>query len=376
MLIYFLFILVYAVVNTACQSNSTKNGEILVLSGFNVSKRRTLFSILVFCGLLLLYGLRDSSVGVDISQYKYIYENAGGLLPGFWNFKGDFGYYYFNFFFFSRGVPWQIYLFLVYAIVSLAITLFLHKYSDNVYFSLFLFITIGFFTMSMSGLRQSLGVALCLFSYILADSANKKRKRIYKVFFLFLSLAFWFIAFTMHSSAFVFGVFYIIRYFKIKRTWVLAGIIIVLLSFLYGGYLLNAFQWVFPERYKDYSITDAYNVHPLLIAVYVVFILFTCFAIPPTEAKKYYSKTDSLMFVFALLNLLFLCLSIHNNQIGRLRFYFLMPATTMISNALCKLKVKERQLFYFVITVSSLVFFWIVSTGGTLQIDHYKFFFS
>ena len=137
MIVYFMFILFFGVVAVAIQTNTSFNNGVYLYSR-KIQRSKKLYAFLIFVGLLLIYGLRDASVGVDVLQYKYIFFNADkpGVLPQFWEFKNDFGFYYFNLFFFKMGFNWQTYLIVVYAIVSFAIALYIYKFSNDLYFSL------------------------------------------------------------------------------------------------------------------------------------------------------------------------------------------------------------------------------------------------
>ena len=370
MAIYFFYLAFYGVLYYLVDKyKSDKNLD---------SKKSKFFAVSLFVGLVLLYGLRATSVGIDLKQYRYEYENSRSLLPAFWDFKREFGFYYLNLFFYNYNFSWQQYLFVLYFFISGVLVFFMYKYSENLFYSFFVFVTIGLFTMSMSGMRQTLAVCFCLLAFILVDFNEESKNREFKFFpILFrvcLSLFCWTIAVSFHNSAVVFGIFYLVKNLKVKKLWLIIGLLFSLGTLLYGKYLLNIFKFAIPERYESLSLDAEYQINPLVIVV-DVFVTIYCIIFMSTEnqSKKFDRKT-SIFFVFSILNILFLCLSINNNQIGRLQYYFLMANCILIPNTLSKIFYKDREVYFLIISTFCLLYFFIGTYNGQLEIDNYKFF--
>ena len=151
----------------------------------------------ICCGILLflVMGLRHPSIGSDTSHYLYKYLNL--TVDQFMDSNSyEFGFIFFNYFLYNLGVGPQLYLIITSAIIAFTISYFFYNYSKNIFFSFYLFLTIGLFTMSLSGIRQMLSVSFCLLAFI---SYNKLTNYKYLV-----SISFLILSYSFHNSAIIF----------------------------------------------------------------------------------------------------------------------------------------------------------------------------
>ena len=126
-------------------------------------------------------GLRHPSIGSDTEHYLYIYSELSSDQFLYYT-TSEFGFVFFNYILNFFGAPPQIYLLITSAIISFAISYFFYNYSKSIFFSFYLFLTIGIFTMTFSGISQMLAISFCLLAYILF---NKQIKYRYLVSILF-----------------------------------------------------------------------------------------------------------------------------------------------------------------------------------------------
>ena len=117
--------------------------------------------VLAVLPVFLLTGLKAISVGSDTLAYYNRYVGAERMLMETNNITEP-GFNYISFYFHNvLGVSFYTFDAAIAAFVCVILGLFLKKYSDNVYLSVFFYMTIGLFTMSMSGLRQMMAISLC-----------------------------------------------------------------------------------------------------------------------------------------------------------------------------------------------------------------------
>ena len=365
MLIYFVFLFVLATVQVAIFPRSTNGNEIL----FN--KRHNRYFVICAISLTLLMGLRAVTVGRDISSYWDRYENYMYMLQAV-RYRSEFGFNYFNYFMNKVGISWQLYMVITSAIISFTTLLFFKKYTRREYLSLFLFMTIGSFTMAMSGLRQTLAACFCLISFMLLEAEQHKWKKWKRIL---VSVLFWLLAVSFHNSAAVFAVYFILRLFKLRlsKKAIFIWIVLAALSLVYGRYILGIINLVLPTRYSGISLFDSYAINPLIILIAILIPLFSL-AFTKTEEDGKFDCTVTMFFLFSLLNIFFTCLSIHQNQLGRLVYYFSNANVVLISKAIDDTSRSNKMIIVPVLGVMCLVFFYLGASGGTLQIDNYLFF--
>lgn len=177
--------------------------------GLIKSKAANRFFLVVATVFLVVFnGFRNINVGTDTFRYYKRFEeirNANSL-RNFLNIKVEFGYklsqkvfQIFNFNFNYWLLLVAIFMFILFAIV-------IRKHSKNYFISFFLFITLGYYDFSFTGIRQIIAIIIVLFSYryILSKSFNK---------FLITCL----IASSFHSSALVFLPMYYLSRIKWRK---------------------------------------------------------------------------------------------------------------------------------------------------------------
>lgn len=173
----------------------------------------TLFGILA---IFLILALKGTSVGVDISGYEEQYYLSRSI-P--WN---DFDYVYFEkgFILFEKlfsktGLPFQWFTVIIYFLECSALYLLISKFSKDASFSLLFFVCYQFFVFSTSGLRQTIAFSLCVYAFLLFYRG--------RILFSVAGVALIFLAFSIHSSAFIFFivpcVMLFTKYFRIV-SWV------------------------------------------------------------------------------------------------------------------------------------------------------------
>lgn len=231
------------------------------------------------------------------------------------------------------------------------------------FFSLFLYITIGTFTMCMSGIRQSLAMVIVLFAVCLL-----LQKKIFMPVMLIL------LASTIHVSAIVAFIFLPLSRLRISR--MTAGIMIVLCSaaLIYKNYLTPLLILLAPKKYAGFSFDNEYQINSLLIVISIIIPVFCLIFMNRTEADGKYSNETSLWFMMSFMNILFTILTINNNQVGRLTYYFANANAVLIPTVVREMGPSNRRIVLFILIPVCLIYFYLGTKGGTLQIDNYMFF--
>ncbi|WKA50213.1 EpsG family protein [Planococcus liqunii] len=333
----------------------------------NDPHKRFYEALLYGFSLFLLMGLRHSTVGSDIMQYLSTYNNSS-----FYSYyellkNSEWGFEAFNIILKNFYINEQGYLLITSFLIVLAFSVFYFKYSKYIFLSFFLHLTIGLFTMSMSGIRQTLAVGIILFAF---------QYIIKKKFFIFSFLIL--LAFTFHNSAIVFFPVYFLRNIVINRKngSVILGIVISTL--LFRENLTPLIEFFMPERYTArYDVlSEAYPVNPMIVLI-AILIPLVCLILWENvkNLKEKERKIYSLLFLLSCLNAFTVILSLNSNIIGRLSFYFVTFNILLIPNMIKIIKDKNFKFIgVLACIILPLIQFLLSTPDGTLQIDNYKFY--
>ncbi len=232
---------------------------------------------------------------------------------------------------------------------------------------MFLHVTFGLFTMSMSGMRQTLAICIILFAF---DFMVRNKL----IPFVICVMA----AFYCHNSAIVFLPIYFLRNLKITQA---RSIVLLCLasSFLFlRTFIVPLTEILAPEKYLRLygAFSDLHPVNPLVILV-AFSIPFVCLFF--WDYKRWSltgnAKLLSILFVMSLLNLFFNILSLNMNLIGRLSFYFIPFNMVLLPSIISDIKDELMKIIGVICCLTFPLIQFIMSTpGGTLRIDRYLFF--
>ncbi len=325
---------------------------------------------LIFSGvvLFLVMGLRHKYVGIDTTRYLDRYRSSAKLdwssfsVTSGW-IRDEMGFTLVGKLLSVLGVGNQTYLLLYALFISVCITHLISKWCKNFFWGFYFHTTIGLFTMSMSGMRQSIACCIC---WLATDYILKKKPIRFALLVLLAS--------TFHQSAIFFLAFYFFGYFKIRKGggWLLW---FVCLSVLFLRPLLVQLlsNWM-PEKYAIYGmISDKYPINPILVGVALLIPMFCLFfwdrrkVLTSAEEARY-----SLCFFGSFLYAVILIMSLSSNMIGRMSQYFYLFNVVLLCNVIADIKdYKTRYLiFLFALLLPGYMFF----KSQSLGIAPYYFF--
>jgi hypothetical protein len=324
------------------------------------------YFIIAGISLFFIMALRGVSVGTDTLSYYYEYENADIYLNNLLR-ESEFGYSYFNYVINRLGFNFQSYLAIIAAIVVIAISNLYYKYSKNILLSYYLHVTIGLFAMTMTGLRQTLAVALTIFAFIYLMK-NKKL-----MFFILVG-----IAYSFHNSAITFLLVFFLRKARINKKigFIIYGLFCMV--FIAREWIDILIQYIIPDKYIKYMLMkDAIYVNPLVIIVAMAIPLACLFFWPKVNDKdnEDYIRTMSIFFLLSCLNFVVYFLALEIKLFERISFYFIVYNTILIPNIIQGIKSKDiRMLAKIACIILPLIQFVITTPGSSMGIDTYKFF--
>lgn len=308
--------------------------------------------------IILLQALRDFSVGVDLVGYIPAYEAVKHIILGFGEklFNYEIGYLYFSQLFSTIGVDPHVYLGIVAAVIIVPIGLTIRRYSSSAWTSMLLYVTLGLFVFTFSGLRQSIALAICFFSF---RFIQEKRP---VIFCLLVALAV-----TFHMSAVVFALAYPLYHFKLTNIWRALTVPILAVVFLLRASIFAVMYGLYRGFAGTPETTDAYG---LLIAMMIVYALVYAFG----DRRDYATQGYNNLFLAAIVVQMF---ASQSNVVMRAGYYYFIFIILLIPGVISAQKDRYVRLFVlYVLCCASLLFFQWKAGSGYLNVSPYKFFWN
>ena len=162
----------------------TKKGTVLYTVGNVKSEGSNFFVFMSFLAVFLLSALRNKTVGVDTVSYIKYYEAVrelswGGLFKGEWDhhfFTTEKGFMILEKICGDLMVPTQLFIALCAGIFVYGIYKLVSTYIEsNVIVSVFSFLAVGSYLLSINVVRQGIGVGLCCIAWAELKKGNLKR---------------------------------------------------------------------------------------------------------------------------------------------------------------------------------------------------------
>lgn len=333
---------------------------------------RKIYSLVIFILIFLVGGLRDTTVGTDIQTYLYNYNNETVNLKSYMNqidlnsfFEGfEGGFQFLNSILKTFHFNDRLYLMFYSFIFSLSFVIFYYRYSKNFFISILLYITIGNFALSMTGLRQTMAIIIVLYSF---------KYVIKREFLRFLLLMV--IAMSFHLSSVIFIPFYFLFGLNLKKKDIALIFCGLMLLLLFHDIVANHIvPFLTPQRYLRYLNLER-TVEPkiTLVAISITFFsawYWNIFENISIQEKKIVSYLFILSSMYSAVNIL----ALSNAPLNRLSFYFMPFNNLLIPYVLYYMKCKNKKFILSIaIIILVLLYFRIAIPRGSLGVADYTF---
>lgn len=305
-----------------------------------IKKEKIFFAIMavimtVFVGLRVSYN--DTSAYIHAYNMASVPDSFRGIFEGLKNssISDHILYVLIQRIFKYYSIPAQQYL-MFYAVITLIPYLwFINKYSNNVFFSVFLMYALGVYTFCCAGLKQSVAVAFCLIA--IDCFINKK----YILFALFV-----FIGILFHPYAFLFYLVPVLKFVPGSKNTYLMLILFFILGIALQplmGTVINI-TTLLGEEYTEMDLSGA-GVNPFRVAVCNV-PLFLFFLVRKNIPDDHYTSEKRIILNLTFLNgeIIFVGLFGTANYFARLANFFLIFQVLSIPWLLKYLDKKYRAL--------------------------------
>ncbi|WP_018930678.1 EpsG family protein [Gracilibacillus lacisalsi] len=313
----------------------------LTLLTFAKSRITTkLFIVIITIQFALVNGLRHFTVGIDTIRYERKFQSlSSDTISGI----SEIGYEVAQKLFLLFSDNFNFWLLSVAVFVFSLLGLVIYKYSKNYFISYLLFIGLGFFNFSFTGIRQTIAIILVLFSfkYILD-------KKFMKFFIIIL------IAATFHYAAIIFLPIYYIAQIRWNYQYILYLIGSYILLFLLRAPIGELLTLLFYEENSLDRYTSSDNIGGLAILILIVIIL----GIYVYSPIKYNSRENTILANIMVIAFFIQSLSSFSYLFTRLNMFFFIFIILYIPHIInnldklpVKLTIKETKVIKLLITM-------------------------
>lgn len=202
------------------------------------------------------------------------------------------------------GGGYEIVVFMISALVAVSLGIIIYRYSPSPYWSYLIYISLGFYMFTYSGLKQTIAMSFLIFAAMGIFENNFKQ-------FLFWN----FIAGMFHAPAFIFLPAYMFSALKVNRNYFVIILFIAAIVYLFQGQILSMMTDAYYEEEAQYVAKEFIGGRVLMM---ILILGVSWFLRPPRQGDDVYCKVFNLMVAAAIIQYF----SIYNNVFTRLADYY------------------------------------------------------
>lgn len=341
---------------------------------FNIFKRKRKrnFLIIVAIQLILIFALRDHSVGVDILRYERTFNRIeNGSFTEALSVRDNYeniGYFIFNFIISKMGMSFQGFLGIVGIICVIPMIYSIYKYSEFPCLSILIYMGIEIYSFQFSGIKQAIAMSIVLLAFLYIEKNDRKK------FYILLALAILF----HPTSIIALPMYWILKTTNIRRMITLlmsAMVIIYIFRNQIGEMLMLVYDSEYIGRYESSGTIGS-------MSILLILLLLLCFCFAQKEIFCQ-DKMISQYFRILLIATMLQFLSSYAYAFTRINYYYLQ-FLPIISSKIIALPMENKKNGRYMLIVSFLLWcvFFCLSTfmykntiiEGTNTFN-YKFFF-
>ncbi len=337
-----------------------------ILTGQKNNKTMLVCTSILSC---LMMGLRSTSIGSDTERYckgflSYSYIPWNDVFNANRDFgKQNYGFYFFNKclnVIFSSNVT--LYLLCVALVITVAVAIYLKKFSTNYFMSTLMLLSLGFTFFFMTGIKQTLALAFVMMAYI-ALRENKNLK-----FALFVCVAALF-----HNTALVVFLAWPIYKLKIRKMYAVIIPVLLGVTFAFQNQIAQFLQSLVSDgAYGAYGDTYVSNNNLTGLAIQcvilVTFLVLSWKSIKEDEDLRFFLSVYSIGIFFQALTPVIA-------EFFRISMYFSIIGVVMLPYALTKSDFKGKRFLRTGINCVFFLYFILANMGNAAMVPYHFFWY-
>lgn len=301
--------------------------------------------IVSFIPIVLLTAFRSQDVGPDTYNYLRHFERVFSGTESSVDVRNfEWGYRYLVRIIARFTHNKVVFLTIMALITNIPIAIFIMRYSKDAYLSIMLYLTIGSFTFQLTGIRQSIALAILTLSVGFALDR--------KLLWFLISI---YIASRFHRSAYLFAPIYLLGSDVINRK----TFFMIAISVLFVAFSDSIFYRIgINLRYDEYFGGEGVKNFGGWTYIAIMLITMFVYLINRHFNKEAFERSDQFFFIVLLFALTLYVLRYQNRVAERVSLYYRMALIVLLPNAIHGRKNESmRNIVAVLCTVFALALF-------------------
>ena len=308
--------------------------------------------------VFVLLAFKSTSVGTDsLNYYEYFDVVKYSTLDELFQMRNEKGYQLLMKIITSVFSDPQWQFIIVGFFITIAVGIFVYKYSKEPTLSILFYMTFGLFAFNLTGLRQSLAMATCLFAFKYICE-----RKLVKFFLVII------IATTFHTSAVFFIPAYFIAYRKINKVNIFINLIIFVLIVFNAEQLMLLVTTLFATEYGIEQTDSGMTFFIIMLIITIVSLLL----------KKELLELNPNNLLFINLNFItaaFWGLRLISRTAERPAMFYMFASVILLEQILVAVKDRQVKQLMTIAAMSLSCALFIYRLFGNESIYPYSFFF-
>ena len=325
-------------------------------------KKFSLIYILISVGLLAFLAMfRSANVGNDTDTYvNLFYKIAEGTDLSVYSARYEIGYLYLNKLLSYISKNHQILLIITSLYTFAILGRFIYKYSRIPWMSVFMFFSLRYYDISLSGIRQMLAIATILIAYEFIVEKNLKK------FILTIM-----VAVSFHNAAIIFLAAYPLSRCKLNKKIVLITGAISVVFYAVLDSVINSVLIYFPRYYSyvnDVKAEGEVKTATLIGLAMTIVILLACELFNKriksrntlSKSKTLKNREDQMQSLFLLIACAIMFIALKVDILQRFKNIYGIFAIIYLPNSI--VKISDNALRRLIIIITVVLFFAYIAT--------------
>lgn len=299
--------------------------------------------------LILISSMRSYTVGIDTQSYLWRFSNQKFLYSDLYSLinENEFGFSLVMQFFSITDFGFRGLLIFSSIVAIVPVSMYIYRYSVNPFASFFFYITLDYYFFSMTGIRQSMAIGMCLIALLFIEKN--------KVFSFFMII----LACTIHKTAMV---FFGIMFLQFNSKPNIIKIVLIGIALYFSKSFIQPFIRTFARI--DYASLDTggYGFYILMLTVTFIYLL-----IVSKETKRINLNINMLLIAIWLYPILQ-----YNPSVLRLSYYYSIPLIILIPNIISILKSLTIRYLVAFFYIAIALYYYIYYTSRTMGVLPYS----
>lgn len=334
---------------------------ILFLHMYKSNLTKKMYFLILTLQMALIVGLRGYDVGWDTRNYVWYFSRAANFDLKYIITKDidiEKGYVLLEYLVSKLSTNPTVFFLIIALFYFISVGRFIYKDSKDPILSYVLFIALGFFTFSMTALRQTVAIGVVLYSY---KFIKERKFKLFVVNILFAAI--------FHKSAIFFLPAYFLAYKKITIKYILLMIITIPLSYIFRDSIFNLLIYISGAQYSTYQ-----TVGPITLILLMILILIG--GIVQRRSIILKDKENIIYYNMLFIAIIFGMLAFANPAWLRIVYYYHIATILFVPVIINSFKDRHLQIILKVLTIVILLGLCINNLTQNSPFVPYDFFWN